>query len=130
MELLKVTLNKEPHLIVETLQRMGIVSNWEKKIYPSCYLYQEGENYFLCHFKELFMITNPNAYNNIEDIDISRRNSIALLLKRWGMIECDLDEKTPTIFVKVISHEEKESFTIKHKFDMAKSLEKKDERQD
>lgn len=111
-------------LIVETLERIGIINKFEKIIFPSCYLYKDKEDYFLAHFKELILLYNEDAFNNISTVDEDRRNSIAVLLENWDMIDILNDEDYRTIFVNILPFDVKEDYEIVHKFRI--DYEKKD----
>lgn len=69
--------------IKETLTRVGISSNQDKKLYQSCHILHKKGRYYLVHFKELFALDGRPA--TLDQTDISRRNSIARLLQEWGL---------------------------------------------
>lgn len=116
MEMIEVKPKKPIHYIVEVLQRMGIVDNWKHIIYPSCYLYEDEGRYYICHFKELILLTNENAFSNIEDVDMARKDSIIQLLKEWGMIDVEPYDSRPSIYVRVVPYSSKHLYTVVDKF--------------
>jgi len=69
----------------ETLQRIGVASRKDKKLYQSCHILHKRGKYYIVHFKELFALDGKPT--NFEDTDKGRRNSIARLLSEWGLIE-------------------------------------------
>ena len=69
--------------IKETLTRIGISSNKDKKLYQSCHILHKKGKYYVVHFKELFALDGRKA--TLDESDISRRNSIAKLLQEWGL---------------------------------------------
>jgi len=69
--------------IKETLTRIGISSNKDKKLYQSCHILHKKGKYYIVHFKELFALDGRKA--TLDESDISRRNSIAKLLQEWGL---------------------------------------------
>ena len=85
--MIEVKTISNPNLIKETLNRIGFCNKKEKKIYPSVYLYEKDGVQFLIHFKEFFLLTRKNAYDNINKHDENRVNYVASLLKRWGLID-------------------------------------------
>lgn len=112
----KISKNVSEKIIIETLSRIGIASKKEKILWPSCYMIKENERFYVCHFKELFLLKN-DGYNNISEQDIERRNSIIYCLKTWGMIEVDEEKIRPhEIFVFILPHNEKKDWSIQHKF--------------
>lgn len=121
MELLEIVPRINLNVIEETLSRIGVPDHKNKILYPSCILYKDLDNrYFLTHFKEMFMIrkSKPSFYDMTEE-DILRRNSIAILLEDWDMIDIlNLEEDVETVFVYTLSHSKKYEWTIKHKFNM------------
>lgn len=78
---IEVTLKKPFPIIRETLGRIGIANRLEKKLFPSCYIYEKGDKYYICHFKEL--LQNPL----LDDTDYQRRDTIVWLLVNWGLVE-------------------------------------------
>jgi hypothetical protein len=119
MELLKIKLLTDEKVLKESLSRIGIVNKKEKILYPSCYLFVENEEYFLVHFKQLFMLKRDNGYNNVSDQDIQRRNAIAYCLKQWGLIDVDENDIQPhNLFVYVLPFKEKNNWTISHKVNL------------
>ena len=71
--------------IKETLTRIGVASKKEKTLYQSCHILHKQGRYFIVHFKELFALDGKPS--NFSEGDIARRNTIANLLKEWGLVE-------------------------------------------
>ncbi len=120
MKLLKIKLLADKKVIQETLNRIGISNKKKKILYPSCYIYEDdaGEH-FLVHFKQLFTLSRNDAYDNISEQDILRRNSIAFCLKNWGLIDVEDKFIEPhDSYVFVLPHEEKHEWTITHKINL------------
>jgi hypothetical protein len=109
-------------VINETLSRIGIANKQDKVLYPSCYLFQNFEKCYIVHFKELFALTRANAYLNISEDDISRKNSIICRLAVWDLIEIVNYEDLQTCddFVYILSYKEKteNDWKIIHKFNI------------
>jgi hypothetical protein len=86
-------------------------------LFPSCYLYEDNGRYYIAHFKQLFLLTRNDSYNNICKEDIIRRNAIAFCLKNWKLIDIE-DEKIQPYnkMVFVLPFEEKKNWRISHKF--------------
>ena len=86
-KMLEVSL-KEPDdflKIRETLSRIGVASRKERKLYQSCHILHKQGRYYIVHFKELFALDGKET--NLSENDIARRNTIANLLKDWGIVE-------------------------------------------
>jgi hypothetical protein len=117
-DLLEVAPLVDIKVIIETLSRMGIANQNLKIIYPSCYLHEIEGKYYLCHFKQMFMLTRNDSYDTLCDGDLERRNSIAFCLKNWNMISVDNEKiANHNTFVHTISHQEKQNgWTVQHKF--------------
>ena len=92
----------------ETLSRMGVASRKERKLFQSCHILHKQGRYFLTHFKELFALDGKQT--NLSENDIARRNTIANLLKDWGLISImgDASECAPLSQIKVLSFREKD----------------------
>ena len=88
---IRVDLQKPFPIIRETLGRIGIANRGEKKLFPSCYIYQKGEDYFISHFKEL--LKNPD----MDEVDYQRRDTIIWLLENWGLLKICCDSEAEEI---------------------------------
>lgn len=115
-ELLKVVPTVNEKIIKETLMRMGVANTKTKVIYPSCYLILRDGDYYLAHFKELFLLRD-GGYNNISDDDINRRNAIAWNLVNWGLIESLEPESIEPHdkYIYVVSYSNKGEWRVNHK---------------
>ena len=107
----------------ETLSRMGVASRKERKLYQSCHILQKQGRYFLTHFKELFALDGKQT--NLSENDIARRNTIANLLKDWGLISImgDASECAPLSQIKVLSFREKGDWELCTKYNIGKKKE-------
>ena len=124
-KMLEVTL-KEPDdflKVRETLSRIGVSSRKEKKLYQSCHILHTQGKYYIVHFKELFALDGKE--HNITENDIGRRNSIAGLLKDWGLVsfENNPEPKAPLSQIKVISFKEKSEWVLEPKYNIGKKKE-------
>ena len=107
----------------ETLSRMGVASRKESKLYQSCHILHKQGRYFLTHFKELFALDGKQT--NLSENDIARRNTIANLLKDWGLISImgDASECAPLSQIKVLSFREKGDWELCTKYNIGKKKE-------
>ena len=107
----------------ETLSRIGVSSRKEKKLYQSCHILHKQGKYYIVHFKELFALDGKE--HNITENDIGRRNSIAGLLKDWGLVSFDNtpELKAPLSQIKIISFKEKSEWVLEPKYNIGKKKE-------
>ena len=123
--MLEVGLNEPDDFIKvrETLSRMGVASRKERKLYQSCHILHKQGRYFLTHFKELFALDGKQT--NLSENDIARRNTIANLLKDWGLISImgDASEWAPLSQIKVLSFREKDDWELCTKYNIGKKKE-------
>ena len=124
-KMFEVTL-KEPDdflKVRETLSRIGVSSRKEKKLYQSCHILHKQGKYYIVHFKELFALDGKE--HNITENDIGRRNSIAGLLKAWGLVSFDNtpELKAPLSQIKIISFKEKSEWVLEPKYNIGKKKE-------
>ena len=107
----------------ETLSRIGVSSRKEKKLYQSCHILHKQGKYYIVHFKELFALDGKE--HNITENDIGRRNSIASLLKDWGLVCFDNtpELKAPLSQIKIISFKEKSEWVLEPKYNIGKKKE-------
>ena len=107
----------------ETLSRIGVASRKERKLYQSCHILHKQGKYYIVHFKELFALDGKDT--NLNENDVSRRNSIAGLLGDWGLIEIigEVEPKAPLSQIKVISFKEKNQWLLETKYNIGKKRE-------
>ena len=108
----------------ETLTRIGVASRKDRVLFQSCHILHKQGRYFIVHFKELFALDGKE--HNITENDIGRRNSIACLLKDWGLVgfENEPELKAPLSQIKIIAFKEKSEWILEPKYNIGK---KKDE---
>ena len=107
----------------ETLSRIGVASRKERKLYQSCHILHKQGRYYIVHFKELFALDGKKT--NLSENDIARRNTIANLLKDWGLINIlgDVTAVAPLSQIKVLSFGEKKDWTLETKYNIGKKKE-------
>ena len=104
----------------ETLSRIGVASRKERKLYQSCHILHKQGKYYIVHFKELFALDGKDT--NLNENDVSRRNSIAGLLGDWGLIVIvgEAEPKAPLSQIKVIAFKEKDEWVLETKYNIGK----------
>lgn len=127
-KMLKIELPAEDsfRIIRETLTRMGVRHKSENKLYQSAHILHKKGEFYICHFKEMFSLDGKES--NITPTDIARRNTIAALLREWGLIRIT-NEEIMTEFVdmsavKVVSFKEKPNWELIPKYTIGKQNEK------
>ena len=124
-KMLEVSL-KEPDdflKIRETLSRIGVASRKERKLYQSCHILHKQGRYYIVHFKELFALDGKET--NLSENDIARRNTIANLLRDWGLVEVVGNSEliAPLSQIKIISFKEKDEWMLERKYNIGKKRE-------
>jgi hypothetical protein len=109
--------------IKETLTRIGVASRKEKKIFQSCHILHKQGKYYIVHFKELFALDGKPT--NFSEEDIGRRNTVALLLEEWRLIdivnrEMCKEPKTPLSQIKILSYKEKGEWELVAKYNIGR----------
>ena len=124
-QMLEVGLNEPDDFLKvrETLSRIGVASRKERKLYQSCHILHKQGKYYIVHFKELFALDGKQT--NLSENDIARRNTIATLLKDWGLISImgDASECAPLSQIKVLSFREKGDWELCTKYNIGKKKE-------
>jgi len=124
-QMVEVTLNEPDDFLKvrETLTRIGVASRKEKKLYQSCHILHKQGRYYIVHFKELFALDGKKT--NLSENDIARRNTIANLLRDWGLINIigEVAEVAPLSQIKVLSFSEKNEWTLETKYNIGKKKE-------
>lgn len=116
----KVELKNNFKIVKETLERMGIIDRKRKIIWPSCYCingkeYDADDAHYIVHFKELFELDGRDS--TLSDKDKLRRDTIVWNLQNWDIVEAkDEIDEILVDKIDVLKYEEKEDFTIDHKY--------------
>jgi len=112
----------------ETLTRIGVASRKDKTLYQSCHILHKQGKYFIVHFKELFALDGKNA--TLSENDIQRRNTIAILLQDWNLVDISkkehAEDKAPLSQIKVLPFKEKNEWTLSAKYNIGKKVETDD----
>ena len=107
----------------ETLTRIGVSSRRDNTLYQSCHILHKQGRYFIVHFKELFLLDGKKS--NLEENDILRRNTIALLLQDWGLVDIQnkdmVKDSAPMRQIKIISYKEKANWNLQPKYNIGNS---------
>lgn len=123
-DMLEVTLNEPDDFLKvrETLTRIGVASRKEKKLYQSCHILHKQGRYFIVHFKELFLLDGKKS--NLDESDVSRRNTIATLMSDWGLITIVDEGKSkplaPLRQIKIIPFKDKAQWELSPKYNIGK----------
>lgn len=107
----------------ETLTRIGVSSRRDNTLYQSCHILHKQGRYFIVHFKELFLLDGKKS--NLEENDIMRRNTIAILLQDWGLVDIQnkdmVKDSAPMRQIKIISHKDKINWNLQPKYNIGNS---------
>ena len=118
--------------IRETLTRIGVASRKDKTLFQSCHILHKQGKYFITHFKELFALDGKKS--TLVENDIQRRNTIAILLQDWNLIDIvdksKIEDKAPLSQIKVLPFKEKKDWTLSAKYNIGKKVETKEEVKD
>ena len=120
--LIEVTL-KEPDdflKVKETLTRIGVASKKSNTLFQSCHILHKQGKYYIVHFKELFALDGKQT--DLNEDDISRRNTIAKLLAEWDLVsvvnETQLDPADSMSSIKVIPFNQKSEWELVAKYNI------------
>ncbi len=115
---IKVELKAHFNVVRETLERVGFVNTKTNTFYPSCYLLHKRGEYYIIHFKKLFELDGKPS--NFDEIDDLRQTAIAKLMEKWDLVtivdESNIVQGKESPYLNVLSHEDKEKYTIVHKY--------------
>lgn len=127
--MIEIRLKTEPHILIQTLERIGIHSTRRfngdggkvdtvEVITPTVYFFPGRENKkYLIHFKEWFLISRPSrAYDNMGQEDRDRLGFIAGVLAHQGLIDCDPTQIIETCTrISVVSEADLPKYLVNHK---------------
>ena len=123
-DMLEVTIKQPDDFLKvrETLTRIGVASRKDKTLFQSCHILHKQGKYYITHFKELFALDGKKS--TLTANDIQRRNTIALLLQDWNLIDVSdkkkTEDKAPLSQIKVIAYKEKAEWTLESKYNIGK----------
>ena len=122
--LVEITL-KEPDdflKVKETLTRIGVASKKSNTLFQSCHILHKQGKYYIVHFKELFALDGKQT--DLNEDDISRRNTIAKLLAEWDLVnivsEQQIHPADSTSSIKVIPFSQKTEWELVAKYNIGK----------
>ena len=130
-DMLEVTIKQPDDFLKvrETLTRIGVASRKDKTLFQSCHILHKQGKYYIVHFKELFALDGKLA--TLSENDIQRRNTIAVLLQDWSLIDIvqkeKAENKAPLSQIKVLPFKEKKEWTLSAKYNIGKKITKDDE---
>ncbi len=130
-DMLEVTIKQPDDFLKvrETLTRIGVASRKDKTLFQSCHILHKQGKYYIVHFKELFALDGKLA--TLSENDIQRRNTIAILLQDWALIDIVKKEaaenKAPLSQIKVLPFKEKKEWILSAKYNIGKKIVKDDE---
>ena len=126
-DMLEVTIKQPDDFLKvrETLTRIGVASRKDKTLFQSCHILHKQGKYYITHFKELFALDGKNSSLSLNDIQ--RRNTIALLLQDWNLIDVVnatlVENKAPLSQIKVLPFKEKNEWNLVAKYNIGKKPE-------
>ena len=126
-DMLEVTIKQPDDFLKvrETLTRIGVASRKDKTLFQSCHILHKQGKYYITHFKELFALDGKNS--TLTENDIQRRNTIALLLQDWSLIDVvntsQVENKAPLSQIKVLPFKEKNEWNMVAKYNIGKKPE-------
>jgi small-conductance mechanosensitive channel len=104
--------------VKETLQRIGVASKHEKKLYQSCHILHKRGRYSIVHFKEMFALDGKTT--TLSQDDINRRNTIAKLLHEWNLLTVlntkQIENCSSLSSIKVLSYNERDDWELVQKY--------------
>ena len=125
LKMLEITLSEPDDFLKvrETLTRIGVASRRDNILYQSCHILHKQGRYFIAHFKELFLLDGKKS--NLELSDVQRRNTIAVLLQDWGLIDIQskdmVKDCAPMRQIKIISYKDKDGWELQPKYNIGNS---------
>jgi len=126
-DMLEVTIKQPDDFLKvrETLTRIGVASRKDKTLFQSCHILHKQGKYYITHFKELFALDGKKS--TLTENDLQRRNTIALLLQDWNLIDISektrVDNKAPLSQIKVLPFKEKSEWNLVAKYNIGKKPE-------
>jgi hypothetical protein len=112
--------------IKESLTRIGVANNKDRTLFQSCHILHKKGNYYITHFKELFILDGKPSTIDLDDY--KRRNLIVGLLEDWGLLKISKPEqaidRAPVNSVKILPHGEKSKWNLVAKYSIGVKIKK------
>ncbi len=124
--LVQITLKESDDFlkVKETLTRIGVASKKNNTLYQSCHILHKQGRYYIVHFKELFALDGKPS--DINEDDLSRRNTIAKLLAEWGLLSIvspSIVEPADSMSsIKIIPFSQKKDWNLVAKYNIGKKI--------
>ena len=124
--LVQITLKESDDFlkVKETLTRIGVASKKNNTLYQSCHILHKQGKYYIVHFKELFALDGKPS--DINEDDLSRRNTIAKLLAEWGLVSIvspSIVEPADSMSsIKIIPFSQKKDWNLVAKYNIGKKI--------
>lgn len=124
--LVQITLKESDDFlkVKETLTRIGVASKKNNTLYQSCHILHKQGKYYIVHFKELFALDGKPS--DINEDDVSRRNTIAKLLAEWGLlaiVDTSIVEPADSMSsIKIIPFSQKKDWNLVAKYNIGKKI--------
>lgn len=124
--LVQITLKESDDFlkVKETLTRIGVASKKNNTLYQSCHILHKQGKYYIVHFKELFALDGKPS--DINEDDLSRRNTIAKLLAEWGLlgiVNPKIAEPADSMSsIKIIPFSQKKDWNLVVKYNIGKKI--------
>lgn len=115
-------LDKDQFLKVrETLTRIGIPSrqNGEQVLWQTCHVLHKKGKYYICHFKQLFLLDGRTRVTDYSEEDEDRLEYVVALLEEWGLVRgIHAPEKLQPNGLTIIPFRDKHQWALKAKYTM------------
>lgn len=114
-------LNTDQFLKVkETLTRIGIASRAageeQKTLWQSCHVLHKKGKYYICHFKQMFLLDGRTKSTDFTEGDYDRLEYVVALLEEWGLVSPKCKVEKPQTRVVVIPFSKKSEWALRSKY--------------
>lgn len=111
----------EFYKVRETLTRIGLPSkadgNGKQTLWQSCHVFQKRDRYYICHFKQMFLLDGRDDSTNFTEEDERRLHYVVNLLEEWELVRCvDEPPEKASVNLVVIPYAEKQDWNLKAKY--------------
>lgn len=108
--------------VKETLTRIGIPTKKKEgdkpTLWQTCHVLHKRGRYYICHFKQLFLLDGRSRVTDFTDEDSDRAAYIVRLLEEWGLVVSLYDIEPCNANVMVIPYKDKEKWNLKAKYQL------------
>lgn len=109
--------------VKETLTRIGLPGrnsdpNGKPVLWQSCHVFHRRGTFYICHFKQLFILDGRTKVTDFTDEDLDRLEYVVSLLHEWGLVHSRWETKKRDVNLVVLPYSKKGDWELRAKYNI------------